>query len=260
MSGTPAQAQGGSSPTTGGSASAKPFIPAKFDLPMLDDNSKNYDHWSTALMLAFTNCGIWSIVDGTEVCPDPTTDPAAHDEWCLKDHEGQLMILLALKKVSQKCIFCMKSSKEYWDHISSCYSGSGGSNERTVSLLEEFFFLSFKDTEPLQPQVDRCVYAAQQLETVGFPIMDSMLGFLLAMCLPESYLMLHTIITNADTSTITSKWVVDRIIREEKQCLRNFGGTAAAFYAKAGKGKGKSSQANSDNLKCAHCKKKGHKK
>jgi len=64
-----------------------------------------------------------------------------------------------------------------------------------------------------------------------------MLGFLLAMCLPESYSMLCTVITNADMSTITSKWVVDRIIGEEKQRLRNFRGTAAAFYAKAGKGK-----------------------
>jgi len=238
----------------------KSFIPAKFDLPMLDDNGKNYDYWSMALTLAFTNHSIWSIVDGTEVCPDPMTDPAAHNEWCLKDRKGQLMILLALKKVGQKCVFCAKSSKEYWDHISSCYSGGSSGNECTVSLLEEFFFLSFKDTEPLQPQVDHCVYAAQQLETVGFPIVDSMLGFLLAMRLPESYLMLCTVITNADTSTITSKWVVDCIIGEEKQCLRNFGGTAAAFYTKAGKGKGKSSQADSDNLKCAHCKKKGHKK
>jgi len=170
------------------------------------------------------------------------------------------MILLALKKVGQKCIFHVKSSKEYWDHISSCYSGGSSSNECTVSLLKEFFFLSFKDTEPLQPQVNCCIYMAQQLETVGFPIVDSMLGFLLAMHLPESYSMLHTVITNADTSTITSKWVADHIIGEEKQHLRNFRGTTAIFYTKAGKGKGKLSQANSDNLKCFHFKKKGHKK
>ena len=102
---------------------AKPFIPAKFDLPMLDNDGKNCDHWSTALTLMFTNRGIWPIVDGTKVCPDPTTDPAAHNEWCLKDREGQLMILLMLKKVGQNCVFCAKSSKKYWDRISSCYSG-----------------------------------------------------------------------------------------------------------------------------------------
>jgi len=71
--------------------------------------------------------------------------------------------------------------------------------------------------------------------------------------------MLRTIITNSEATNITSKWVVDRIIGEECHCLNNFKGNATAFYTKAGKGKGKSPQANT-NLKCSHCKKKGHKK
>jgi len=37
-SGTSTQTQGGSSSTTGSSISAKPFIPTKFDLPMLDND------------------------------------------------------------------------------------------------------------------------------------------------------------------------------------------------------------------------------
>jgi len=204
-SGTPAQTQGGSSPTAGSSTSAKPFVPAKFDLPMLEDDGENYKTWYTALTLAFTNRSIWSIVNGTEPCPTATSDPTGHEEWCLKDHEAQLMILLALKKVGQKCVFCMKTSKEYWDRISSCYSGAGGGNKWTVSLLEQFFFMSFKDAEPMQPQVDRCVYAAQQLETVSFPIAENLLAFLLAMHLPESYSMLCTVLTNSDASTITSR-------------------------------------------------------
>jgi len=226
---------------------------------MLEDDGENYETWYTALTLAFTNRGIWSIVNGTEPCPTATSDPTGHEEWCLKDREAQLMILLALKKVGQKCVFRAKTSKEYWDRISSRYSGAGGGNERTVSLLEQFFFMSFKDAEPMQPQVDRCVYAAQQLETVGFPIAENLLAFLLAMRLPESYSMLRTVLTNSDASTITSRWVADRIIGEEQHRLRNFEGTAAAFYAKASKGKGKSPQADTD-LKCSHCKKKGHKK
>jgi len=119
--------------------------------------------------------------------------------------------------------------------------------------------MSFKDIEPMQPQVDHCIYVAQQLETVSFPIAENLLVFLLSMHLPESYLMLCTVLTNSDASTITSRWVVDRIIREEQHHLRNFKGTAAAFYTKAGKGKRRSPQADTD-LKCSHCKKKGHKK
>jgi len=159
-SGTPAQTQGGSSPTTGSSMSAKPFIPAKFDLPMLDNDSENYDTWYTALQLTLDNWGIWPIVTGTELRLDWTTDPTGHKEWGLKDHEARLMILLALRKVSQNCIFCGTSSKEYWDRIASRYSSTGGGNEHTVSLLQQFFMISFKDSEPMQPQIDWVVHAA----------------------------------------------------------------------------------------------------
>jgi len=100
MSGTPMQTQGGSSPTTGSSTSAKPFIPAKFNLPMLDDDSENYDTWYMALQLALDNRGIWPIVTGTELCPDRTTNPTGHEEWGLKDRKARLMILLVLRKVS----------------------------------------------------------------------------------------------------------------------------------------------------------------
>ena len=190
----------------------KPFIPAKFDLPMLDDNGENYDTWYMALQLALNNCSIWPIVTGTELCPDWMTDPTGHEEWGLKDCEARLMILLALRKVSQNCVFRGMSSKEYWDRIASWYSGAGGGNKRTVSLLQQFFMISFKDSEPMQPQIDRIVCAAQQLKTVSFPIDNCLLAFLLAIHLPNSYAMLRTIITNLEAANITSKWVVDRII------------------------------------------------
>jgi len=75
--------------------------------------------------------------------------------------------------------------------------------------------------------------------------------------------MLCTIITNSDASNITSQWVADRIIGEEHHRLNNFKGNKSAFYTKAGKGKGKMlqiTQGKGEDLKCAHCKKKGHKK
>jgi len=75
--------------------------------------------------------------------------------------------------------------------------------------------------------------------------------------------MLRTVITNSDTSNITSPWVADRIIGEERYRLNNSEGNESAFYAKAGKGKGKMlqiTQGKGEDLKCAHCKKKGHKK
>ena len=71
--------------------------------------------------------------------------------------------------------------------------------------------------------------------------------------------MLHTILTSSDSTKITSKWVVDQVIVEEHHHISQSRGAASAFYAKANKGKSAQGNPNS-NIKCSHCKKKGHKK
>ena len=58
----------------------------------------------------------------------------------------------------------------------------------------------------------------------------------------------------------TSQWVTEHIISKKHHHLNNFEGNKATFYTKASKGKGKLTQGKGDNTKCAHCKKKGHKK
>jgi len=76
-----AHTQGGSSPQTGSSTAARPFVPEKLDLPILDDDGgHNYDLWGKALTLAFRNRGLWPVVNGSETAPDATTDPAEYDE------------------------------------------------------------------------------------------------------------------------------------------------------------------------------------
>ena len=112
---------------------------------MLNDDSDNYEIWSKALTLTLCNRELWTIVTGTETALDPMTDAAAHEEWCIKDQEAQLMILLALKKVGQKCVFRATTSKEYWDRLANRYSDGG--DRRTVSLLEQVLLTTFKDSE-----------------------------------------------------------------------------------------------------------------
>lgn len=72
---------------------------------------------------------------------------------------------------------------------------------------------------------------------------------------PDSYTTLCTVLTSSDPAKITSKWVVDQVIAEEYHRISQH--SATAFYANAKRGK--SAQGNSD-VKCSHCKKKGHEK
>jgi len=76
----------------------------------------------------------------------------------------------------------------------------------------------------MQPQINQVVHTAQQLETINFPINNCLLAFLLTIYLPNSYVMLHTIITNLEAANITSKWVADQIIGEKRHHLNNFEG------------------------------------
>ena len=190
---TAQQTQGGSTPVAGSSVAAKPFVLAKFDLPMLNNNGDNYELWSKALTLSLLNRGLWTIIDGTEVSPDPKADTTAHKEWKLKDQEAQLTILLALKPVDQKSIYHARTLKECWDRLHTCYSG--GDNGRTVLLLEQVFLATLKDSEPLQPQLDGIIFAAQQLKSVNLAISDRVLAFWLESRLPDSYDTLRTVLT-----------------------------------------------------------------
>ena len=78
---TAQQTQGRSTPVAGSSIAAKPFILAKFDLPLLDNNSNNYKLWSKTLMLSLLNWGHCTIIDRTEVSLDLAVNAAAHEEW-----------------------------------------------------------------------------------------------------------------------------------------------------------------------------------
>ena len=250
-----APTQGGSSPQTGSSTAARPFVPAKPNLPILDDDGYDYDLWSMALTLALQNRGLWPIVNGSETAPDATTDPADYDEWCLKDREAQLMILLALRKVDQMCIYRTQTSKESWDLLRTRYSGGGGL--RTVSFLSEVLLATFSDTEPLWPQLDAVIFAAQKLESVNLAIHDVVLAYLLALRLPESYSTLRTVLTSSDSTKISSGWVVDQVIAEEHHRISQSGGNATAFFTKPKKDK---SGRNTNYQKCSYCKRKGHEK
>jgi hypothetical protein len=118
--------------------------------------------------------------------------------------------------------------------------------------------VTLTDTEPLQSQLDGIIFATHQLETVNLSIDDKTLTYLLALHLPESYTTLCTVLTSANSATMTSKWVSDQIITEEHHWIAQSGGSTTAFFAKA---KGKSSGGTSDApITCNYCKKLGHKK
>jgi hypothetical protein len=257
-SGSRARTTDGNAPPPGsGTAAGEPFVPATYELPLLDDDGDNYELWSKALSLALRNRGLWAIINGRETAPDETADPTGHEEWCLKDEEAQLMVILALPKIAQKCIYPAQTAKECWDTLKARY----GDDQRTASLLERFLQATLTDTDALRPQVDRIIFTIHQLESLNILIPDVVVAYQLIYRLPNSYSTLRTVLTSSDPAKVTSKWVTDQIIAEEHYRIAQSGGTASAFFTniKAKNGKGNSGQDDKDKT-CSHCRKKGHKR
>jgi len=147
-------------PTAGtGNTPVRPYIPGKFELPILNNDGSNYELWPRAVTLALRNRELWHIVNGTETSSDMTTDAAAHDDWCLKGQDTQLTIILALKKVRQQCVYPAQTVK---DTLKARYSDGG--DRRRAFLLEQVLKATFTDTEPLKPQLDRVICVNHQLE------------------------------------------------------------------------------------------------
>ena len=247
---TPIGITGNNSSLTGNGNTPNTFIPSKYDPPELDEDGQNYDLWSKALRLGFESRGIWRIVNGTELAPDETIDATAHETWCLKDKEAQVMLLKALKHQGQKCIYRAETAKESWDLLRARYSG--GNDRRKASLFERVLSTNLTDSEPLQQQIDAIIYAADQLDSAGENIPDSVLGYILINRLPSSYSTLRTVLTSYDSPNFSSNWVADQIIAEEQHRIAESGNSAASFFANAKRGP------NRNNKKCSYCDKRGH--
>ena len=245
---------GSTTVTTGSNATSKPSMPTKFDLPLLNDDGSNYNLWSRTLTLVLRKHGFWPIVNGSKTAPDASTNASAYNEWSLKDQEATLTILLALREVGQQCIYGAQTAKECWDTLKTRYSSSG--DWRTAFLLEQVLHVTLTDTEPLQPQLDRIIFANHQLAAANIIIPDLVIAHHIALHLPESYTTLRQILVSSDSTKMTSKWVVDQVIAEEHHIIAQSGGNATAFFAKAQKDK--SEHNNFNSKKCHYCKRKGH--
>ena len=139
-------------------------------------------------MISLRSCRLCHVINSTETAPNMTTDAAAHNEWYLKDQDTQLTIISALKNVGQQCIYPCQTVKESWDTLKARYSDGG--NRRLASLLEQVLKATFTDSEPLQPQLDKVIFANHQLEATKVIIPNIVIAYYIVLHLPNLYSML----------------------------------------------------------------------
>ena len=206
------------------------------------------------------NHSFLSIVNGSIPAPDRTTDPVGYAKWLQKDQEALLQIVMALKTEGKNGVNGVKSAKECWNQLADLYQGKG--DQCIIFLMEKLFITSITDMDPMQPQLSALTMTAQQLVSTGLPVNNKLLAFLLVLRLPDSYLMLKTVLSSMDSTKVLSKGITLQILAEECRCIRLARGDVTAYYAKAKKGKHpeRPATSSSNGKKCSHCKQLGHEK
>ena len=231
----------------------------RYEIPILEDTD-GFTHWHFCMKLALQNCSLLSVVDGTFAKPDATADPNGYADWVSSDTKAKLQIATTLCKGALNVILQANSAKDCWEHLFARYEGKGG--RRVLYLMQSFYRTMLTDTEPMEPQLNKLVEANRNLKTIGCGAAnDKSLAYLIVMALPGSLSMVQAILFNKDDDTVSSDVVIAQILADEQRRINLPGGTATAYFAKAGKrgANGKTRDKNRDKKTCTYCKKKEHK-
>jgi gag-polypeptide of LTR copia-type len=162
------------------------------------------------------------------------------------------------------------SAQECWNSLLKRYIGKGES--QVAHLTSDLYCSTLNDLEPMEPQINRILLAAQSLNSLGHHVMDTTLAYQLVMALPDSMEMLKFILYQIEPSDMNTEHISTRILEDQKRCIRTSGESVSAFFtksaAKKGRGKGKDKDKDKekeksdkkDKKRCTHCRHIGHKK
>ena len=232
--------------------------PLRYEIPTLED-AEGFTHWHFCMKMVLQDNDLLAVTDGTLPRPNATTDAAGYESWNAKDLKARIQIATTLRKGPLNLIMQSTSAKDCWDKLIARYQGKGG--RRVAYLMESFFRTPLNDSEPMEPQIQKLIEADQNLQTIGCGVNDKNLAYIIIMALPDSLSTLQTILYNKDDQTITSEEVIALILADEERRIHSSGGTATAYYAKAGKrpnGKSKGKDKDKDKKRCTYCTFRGH--
>ena len=256
--GTTSSSGGGSSSGTSGSTPIAKGHPRMYDIPFLDDNGNNFAFWRFRIRMVLELRELWALVDGSKTKPDEKADAAAYEDWISKDREARAQITLTLKDEPLNSVLFATNAKDCWDKLSERYEGKG--EQKIVYLIDEVFRSTLSESDPLEPQINALIRAANTISNLGLTLDDKLLAFALISSLPSSFSTLKTILSTTKPTDLTVEYVKSQVILDEQRRVRESGVGATAYFAKAAK-KGKKKDFQSDGQKkkkCSHCKKLGH--
>jgi hypothetical protein len=232
--------QGGKSPSAG----AKIIHSIAYDddlrlynFPHLEDDGNNYVVWKHCIEAVLELGDLWGIVNGDVLMPDPTAPPNERNKWSYKNLEARAQITHTLDDVPLGCILGATTAKDCWDRLSDWHKRIW--EPQLGSLVDKVFRSTFSDSEPLGPQMNAILWAANVIRSLGLTLDDKLVANAIISSLPSSLstlktIMIHTIKpSELSTAQVISQVTSDEHLRISDSCV----GTTEFFARAAKKGK-----------------------
>lgn len=167
------------------SASSAPSIKLS-DLEKLKGSS-NYKYWSTVVGQYLKVTQTWSIVNGTLVQLDATTDANGHAQWAQADAAAKLILF---QTVDSSLLHLIEddslSSAQSWAKLKSNYAAT--STLSTFIKFQEYFSTAIDGTKPLADELEKCGRLWQEVDGSGILASKDLLKiFGLLAAVPDSY-------------------------------------------------------------------------
>lgn len=167
------------------SSSSAPSIKLS-DLEKLKGSS-NYKYWSTIVGQYLKVTQTWSIVNGTLVQPDATTDANGHAQWAQADAAAKLILF---QMVDSSLLHLIEddslSSAQSWAKLKSNYAAT--STLSTFIKFQEYFSTAIDGTKPLADELEKRGRLWQEVDGSGILASKDLLKiFGLLAAVPDSY-------------------------------------------------------------------------
>jgi hypothetical protein len=208
--------------------------------------------------VTFETWELMSMIDRSYAPPDTVANPDDYMGWWQRDQEAHAQIILMLKGQALNAVLGLATAKECWDKLSVHFKGRG--EECIAHLMVDLYHAVFTKSEPMEPQINHLLLTTWTLSTIGYPIKDKVLAFLLILTLSESMATFETNLYSTPKTQLTSKHIMAQILLDKQCYVHLLGDMATAYFAKAEKGGNgqNKDQSKKTEKKCTHCKCKGH--
>ena len=177
-------------------------------------NRSNYATWKVQYRMALMKDGLWSIVDGSEACPNQTTEADKYKKFIERRDRALAIIVLSMDPALLYLIGDPKDPTEVWKKLSDQFQKKTWANK--LALRRKLYSLRLREGDAVQEPIKEMTELFDELSVVGDPVSEEDCVVYLLASLPESYSMLVTAFeANADVPKI--EIITDRLLHEERK-------------------------------------------